>query len=296
MRSRRFGPGLGALLLWVACLGGCRQAGVLPDAGENRSGLNPRQAADVQIAFARSLEKRGESERAAATYLEALKQDPSRADAYTRLAILYDQRGQFHASQEAYQKALAAQPGNPDVYCDMGYSLSLQGRWADAEMNLRQALALAPDHARAHNNLGLVLARAGRENDALAQFHMAGCTASDAHANLAFALTLEGRLPEARRQYESAQVADPSSAAVKKDIQELDALVVRVGSAGRPDALPPALLPGAGIHDEAAGPAHPPAAPCSLNAREGGSQANECRWQPLTSGEPSKSGQADPGK
>jgi Flp pilus assembly protein TadD len=172
----------------------------------------------------RSLEKRGDADRAMSAYLEALKQDPSRADALTRLGVLYDGQGKFVSSRKAYEKALSAQPGSPDLYCDMGYSLYLQHRLAEAEMNLRQAVTLAPDHRRAHNNLGLVLAHAAREDEALAEFRRAGCTEADARSNLAFALTLEGRRPEARRQYEQALAADPSSAAVKKAIRELDAL------------------------------------------------------------------------
>lgn len=224
MRSHRFGRRAGILLLGLAGLGGCHVPDLLPGNGENPSGLSPPQVADVQVAMGRSLEKRGEEDRAMSAYLDAVKQDPSRADALTRLAVLYDEQGRFASSRTAYEKALAAQPGSPDLYCDMGYSLYLQHHLAEAEMNLRQAIALAPDHRRAHNNLGLVLAHGGREDEALAEFRRAGCTEADARNNLAFALTLNGRTPEARQQYEQALAAEPSSAAAKKAIQELDAL------------------------------------------------------------------------
>ncbi len=125
-------------------LAGCQSSDVRPAhtsffrASEGK--LTPAQAADVQIAYGRSLEKRGLFEQAAKIYQEALKKDPSRSEAYLRLAILKDQRGNFVESAELYRKALKAKPGSSDIYCSMGYSLYVQRRWAEAEMNLAQAI------------------------------------------------------------------------------------------------------------------------------------------------------------
>jgi Tfp pilus assembly protein PilF len=229
--------------LWTAAVvltttAGCQHVGtpsMIPgvSAGfDDSSGkLKPKQAADVQIALARSLEMHGEIEKALAMYEDAVKKDPSRGDAWLRLAILHDQQGQFAQSADLYQKALKAQPGSAEVFCDMGYSLYLQGRWSEAEMNLRQALALRPEHSRAHNNLGLLLARAGKEEEALDEFHKAGCRDADAQVNLAFALTLENHVPEARLHYQLALQADPASVAAKKGLQELEQVVARMDSA-----------------------------------------------------------------
>jgi Tfp pilus assembly protein PilF len=250
MHDHRYGPGLGALLLGMACLAGCHpfqyrpgRAPLLPGSEDNPVALNPSQVADVKVALGRTLEKRGEEGQAIASYSEALQEDPSRADACVRLAVLSDQQGKFDESAKWYDKALKLQPDNPDIYCDVGYSFSLQQRWTDAEKSLRRALALKPDHRRARNNLGLVLARTGRSAEALAEFRRAGCTEAEAHANLGFALTLQGSWSEARQQYELALGADPSSAGLKKEIKELDRVVTRVSSADHPvgpaDVPPP---------------------------------------------------------
>jgi Flp pilus assembly protein TadD len=223
-----------AVLVGIAFLPGCQH--FRPPASADGFGtgrpavtkLTDRQAADVQVAMGRMMEKRGDGAQAAAAYVEALKHDADRPDACLRLAILYDQAGQFAQAQELYEKALKGQPGSPDIYCDRGYSLYLQHRWPEAEMNLRQAIALAPEHERAHNNLGLVLAHLGRSQDALAEFRRAGCSEADAHINLAYALTLENRLPDARLHYQSALAADASSAPARQALRELDQLVAKV--------------------------------------------------------------------
>jgi Tfp pilus assembly protein PilF len=264
MHRYRFGSGLGALLLGIAGLAGCQHpdhltgpSELLPGLGGNQAALSAPQVADVQVAFAGSLEKRGEADRAMATYLEALRQDPNRADACLRLATLFDGQGKWEKSAEYYQKALALQPGNPDVYCDVGYSFYLQGRWAEAEMNLRQAIALEPGHRRAHNNLGLVLAHLGRGEEALAAFRRAGCEEASAHSNLAFVLTLERRWPEAQEHYKQALAADPSSAVARKGLQELNKLIAKAGPTSQQPPSPGEVRVSAG---EATWSTVPPAA------------------------------------
>jgi Flp pilus assembly protein TadD len=264
-KGRWLGPW--AVAVGAVLLGGCRHAGpppgnaLLADRGGERAQLGPKQTADVQIAYARSLEKRGEHEQAVARYQEAVKQDPGRADAWHRLAVLHDRQGKFDDSAGMYRKALELQPGDPDLYCDMGYSLYLQQRWAEAEMNLRQALALRPDHARARNNLALLLARAGRADEALAESRRAGCSEADAHVNVAFALALQGSCPEAREHYRLALASDPSSGPARKGLEKLEAVMAK--TSGTPPAEP--VPAGAGVvpvsHEEAAPPASPPGSP-----------------------------------
>jgi Tfp pilus assembly protein PilF len=240
------------VLLGLAGFAGClhfdlpsRPELTVADSTLNASKVKPRQVADVHVALGRSLEKQGEAAQAMAAYKEALRLDPSRADAGLRLAILYDKEGKFKESLPLYQKALAAYPGNPDIFCDMGYSLYLQRRFGEAEINLRQALALAPEHVRAHNNLGLVLAHSGRPEEAVGEFRRAGCTDADAQINLAFALTLENNWAEAGKRYEMALAIDSSSTAARKGLQELDSVVARANQVGPTSASNKSASPGA---------------------------------------------------
>jgi Tfp pilus assembly protein PilF len=177
--------------------------------------LTNKQKADVQIAIARSLENQGDTTHAIKNYLEVVKKDPNRADAYHRLAVLHDAKGDSESARQFYQIALKKDPKNPELCCDFGYSCYLQKNWKEAEPQLRRALALNADCARAHTNLGLLLARTGREDEALVEFGKAGCDEAAARTNLGFALTLAERWPEAKQQFELALKVDPQSKMAK---------------------------------------------------------------------------------
>src|SRR4051812_14538773 len=261
-----FGRGTAVGLLWACFLAGCQQApprptpagSVLSASQESGPRLEGRQVADVQVALGRVQERRGEVGQAQATYLEALKHDASRADACERLGVLCDRQGKAAEAREWYEKARAAQKANPDLLCNLGYSHYIQSRWAEAEDALRQAIALSPDHRRAHNNLGLVLAHTGREQEALAEFRKAGCTEAESRSNLAFALTLKRRWPEARACYERALAADPSSAPARNGLRQVNALLTKGDippPVARGDAGATALNQGGGLGGSPSGAA-----------------------------------------
>lgn len=219
-----------ALLASIAApglLGGCHLPSARPKEHASASLLDSgpsarvtgRQAADVRIAVGRSHEEGGKLAEAEASYIEALKKDPRRADAEARLAILADRKGDAAAADRHFARALKLAPRDPEILCDRGYSLYLRRRWAEAESSLDGALAASPGHARAHSNLALVLARRGENERALAEFARAGLDPSDARSNLALVLATEGRLEEARREYGLALAAKPGSAAAKEGLR-----------------------------------------------------------------------------
>ncbi|MCI0457426.1 MAG: tetratricopeptide repeat protein [Gemmataceae bacterium] len=235
------------LLLGPALVMGCQHTGPTlsarppaPPAVEGTAALSKTHVADVQIALGRTLEKRGAVEQAMGIYLQALQNDPGRADAVARLAVLHDLQGEFAASAPLYKKAVAAQPNNADYHCNQGYSFYLQQRWPEAEAALRRALSLAPEHARAQNNLGLVLAQTGRHTEALEAFWKAGCDEADARSNLAFVLTLQKRWPEARLEYEQALAVAPRSTKARRGLEELNAAAAKLEGDGWRRASTPA--------------------------------------------------------
>jgi Flp pilus assembly protein TadD len=183
------------------------------------------QTLNVQLALARTLETKVETEQAIAAYRNISKRFPHDPTAVHRLAILYDQQGRFGESKKLFRKALRLQPGNPDIFCDLGYSLYCQQRWREAERNLQQAIELEDDHARAHNHLGLLLSQLDRREEALAEFRKAGRSKAEAHMNVAFVLTMRDQLMEARQEYDVAREYDPDSPELLVRVRTLDALI-----------------------------------------------------------------------
>ncbi len=208
-----------------------------------------RQAADVEVAVARSAEEQGQLAEAEAGYLAALKKDRDRGDAEARLAVILDRKGETAAADKHFARALKLRPKDPDVLCDRGYSLYVRRRWSESEASLKKALALDPAHARSHANLALVHARQGRNEKALAEFARAGCDPSDARANLGLVLAMEGRFEDARREYALALEAKPASARAREGLH-----AATVAMAGK--AEPRQLAKG--------GPADPPADPALI--------------------------------
>lgn len=193
--------------------------------------LTPEQKIDVQMAFARGLERQGRTDEAKTIYLEIVKTAPRQADAHHCLALLYDRQGECRAAEPHYQQALRLAPENAAAHCDLGYSYYVQQRWAEAEEHLRQAIALDADLRRAHNNLGLLLARTGREADAFAAFAQAGCSEAEAHANAGLALSLAERWEDARRHYQRALALDPNLKPAQRGAASLDSLAVQLPAA-----------------------------------------------------------------
>ncbi len=216
----------------VSCFPGCgafelaspnSQVGWSRDGLKNR--ITPSQQADVQIAMGRTAEHEGDIGSAEVAYREALKRDKKRGDAHLHLANIQTLKGEYRQAEAEYEKALETSPGNADVFCDMGYSLYLQRKWEDALRNLKQALAIDPNHARAHNNLALVYAHMERTEEALAEFQRAGNSASVAHVNLAFSLSLDKRWQLAREEYRRAMAFHPSSDILKARLSEINRLI-----------------------------------------------------------------------
>ena len=218
-----------ALSSGAALVAGCTQAARRPEPHASTALLNSgatakvtsRQAADVQFSLGRSLEDAEDPAGAEAAYRKAIANDPKRADAHARLAVVLCQKGAFDAAMKEFDAALKRDPKSPNILCDRGYGFYLQRRWSEAETSLHQAIALDARHARSHNNLGLVFARQGEGDRAVAEFVRAGCDLSDAKANLGLILAMEDRLPEAERAYAESLAAKPGSATAREGIRVL---------------------------------------------------------------------------
>ena len=183
--------------------------------------LTKRGKADMQMTVAQSLERKGNYESAQEGYTKVVENDPLRADAWHRLAVVNDHQGQHSEAVRCYQEAIKRDPRNANVHCDLGYSLYLQRRWSEAERELRTAVELKPQLTRAHNNLGMVLARNERYEEAMQEFNLAGCKESESRLNLAHAMLLEQHTQEAYQQCDSAMASQDITEEVRKKINTI---------------------------------------------------------------------------
>src|SRR5258706_9018968 len=109
-------------------------------------------------------------EQAMSAFQEAIKREPTFADAYLGLGRAQRKLGQFEEAQGTYRKLLRAQPENVDGYIALGSVLAETGQLAQAEAPLRRALQYARDpkvQASIHNNLAITLSGQNRHAEAL---------------------------------------------------------------------------------------------------------------------------------
>jgi Tfp pilus assembly protein PilF len=199
----------------AACLlSGCMTT--QPDGFESRSGLADESDANKKLelpakdasraclATAQLLDKQGQCKEAAFEYEKAIVNDQSLSKVVCRrLAVIYDNLGDFAKADRQYEKALALHPKDAALLNDVGYSHYLRGDWTLAEDYLRQSVGINPGHKTAWINLGMTLVQRNQLDQALDAFNHA-VPEPEAHCNMAFAFSLQGKHREAIQEYRRA--------------------------------------------------------------------------------------------
>lgn len=170
--------------------------------------LAPQESAKLCLAAAQTMDREGRIGDAIPLYVKARQLDASNRTVCRRLAVLYDRTGNFPQAGKEYNEALRLAPRDATVLNDLGYSNYCQGRLNEAEQYLRKAIEIDPKQDRSWVNLGMVLATQGRYDDGLAAFEKA-VPESQAHCNLAFIQTAQGKRVEAANSYRTALLLSP---------------------------------------------------------------------------------------
>lgn len=191
----------------------------------NSTRISAEDEARSQFAAANSrlVEERGDLQKAADMYREAISINPRNSDALWRLALLHIRQNEFEMATVAFEKAVEIDPQNPTLCADFGYHLYLAGELARAEKYLRNAVRLSPGDQRASNNLGLVLAALGRDEESLAAFLDAGCEQAEAQSNLAIAQLLRLDSRAAEDTLKTSLSLDPGNPRAISALQQLTA-------------------------------------------------------------------------
>lgn len=154
------------------------------------------------LALARDLRAAGQKDEALNGLQSFLHAHPQQiSEPYEWLGILHDDRREWADSQLAYETALLYSPKSAELHNNLGYALLMQYRNEDAAKEFRAALRLQHDLTIARNNLGIALA--ANPNEAILNWQSVGGPAA-AHNNMAAVLIENGKLPEARKELETA--------------------------------------------------------------------------------------------
>lgn len=119
---------------------------------------------------------------------QRVAKDPTDADAWTRLGILFTEEGLFEEARDAFISALQAAPQEPLSHLNLGLVLVRMERWEEAKIPLGTYRMMAPDDVRGHALLGQAEANTGNVETAreiwLEGTEAAGLTREDALALL----------------------------------------------------------------------------------------------------------------
>jgi len=183
--------------------------------------LPPREKAKASLATAQLLDKNGKIDEAAKLYEQARSLNNDYKFVCRRLAVLYDRQGNFPKANDEYDKAIAMYPKDGDLLNDAGYSRYCQGNWTLAEDYLRQAIERNKESKKAWTNLGMTLAQREHYEEALEAFAHA-LSEPEAHFNLAFVFTTQGKRAEAIAEYKKVLQLVPDMERAKLAIAKLE--------------------------------------------------------------------------
>ncbi len=149
----------------------------------------------------------GRAAQAEQIYRQILAQDPTQADVWHCLGVLYLQSQRAAEAVDLIARAVAIDPNNGEFCNHLGAAYGALGRHDEAVTSLRRAVQITPSSAAAHYNLGTALRNAGRLKEAVVSFHHAIAAdpqSAEAHYNLANTLREQKQFAEAEASYRDA--------------------------------------------------------------------------------------------
>lgn len=184
-----------------------------PDETEIASRLN--KTCERQLDLAIEHQRAGRLADAESSYLDVLRGQPERADAWHLLGVIAYQRGQCDAAIERIARAIELSPQVANFYNSLGSVCQKQRRFSDALTAYHRALELQPTSSETHANLAMTLLAMGQMQSAISSLRTV--IALDpvnvaAHILLADALRIMGNDDEATTIALRAVELDPADA------------------------------------------------------------------------------------
>jgi Flp pilus assembly protein TadD len=152
-------------------------------------------------------ERQGDENQARKIYSDYIATHPTNPLPYHRLGVMAARNSRLDEAEHYLRKAVEVAPPSVDLLSDLGYLCYLQSKFDEAERYLQAALEQSPDNASATNNLALVYGARGDFEKSLRYFRRVNEDAKS-HANVAYAMTQQGKLEDARLEYLHALTLD----------------------------------------------------------------------------------------
>ncbi len=155
-----------------------------------------------------------------------IRNDPSDAEALTRLAVSLLGQGKLQDGMTRLRMAIGAQEHYGPAHYNLGICFAQKGDLDNATYQFRRAIEIDPQDYKSRDNLGYMLSAQGKVAEAKQQFQIAAKVNPndvDAYINMAKALAGEGDLRGALAELEKAGQADSQNATVQDGIRQLKA-------------------------------------------------------------------------
>lgn len=123
---------------------------------------NPSQALEALVQDADAAYRRGDLDRAQASYEAVLRLDPDHAHAWNRVGAILAQRGDLEAAQRALERALSLNPRLAAAHSNLGNVHYQRGDYTQALLCYQQAIALDPRNPVFYENLHAAYKRLGQ--------------------------------------------------------------------------------------------------------------------------------------
>jgi tetratricopeptide (TPR) repeat protein len=183
----------------------------------NSDEVEARKQNDLGNTYARQ----GQYDQARLHYRQAIKLDPTCAEAHNNLGNTHREFGEVGEAAACFERAVTLKPDFTMAHNNLGIALQELGRFADAEARHRLAIEQQPRYAEAHFNLGNVLSAQLKFGEAIECFKRAVLLNpgyAEAFMNMGNALKSLFRYDEAKVSYQRAYTIRPTYAGAYQNL------------------------------------------------------------------------------
>ncbi len=167
-----------------------------------------KNPAKLHLTYARWQEQLGNLIVARENYEKALGENNKSVDAVLGLARINHLSDRKLEAEQGFQKALRMAPNNPDALDAIGQFYISQDQLDKGTDYLKQAVLAAPTDDTYRFNLAVAYARKGEIESARSHF-MQTVGNAEAHYNLGYILFEDGKLAQAKREFQQAVMKKP---------------------------------------------------------------------------------------